>query len=718
MAGKFDYNAVKDQKFYRNIGIIAHIDAGKTTTTERVLFFTGRKHKTGEVHEGAAEMDYMAQERERGITITSAATTAFWEIGEQVYRINIIDTPGHIDFTAEVERSLRVLDGAVVLFDGKEGVQPQSSKVWVQAEKYRVPRLCFVNKLDGIGGDFFMSYQTIKDQLSDRAVAIQIPIGAEHDLEGVVDLVKMKGFINVGEEGRTVEEIEIPANLVETAKKFREEMIEMVSDVDDVIAEKFLAGEEIGEEELTAAIRRGVISNQLFPVLAGASLRNRGVQKMLDAACLYLPSPVEKAFAIEDPETNEEKVFIGEVPGINPKNDEITTRKLTDDEPFSGLVFKIVMDPNVGSLAFFRVYSGTLSAGTYTFNSSNGDRERVGRILMMHANHREDITEVKSGDIAAIVGLKNSRTGHTICDEGKPIVLESINFPDPVVSLAIEPKTKSDQEKMSTALGKLTSEDPTFKVKTDEETGQTIISGMGELHLDIMRDRLLREYKIEVNVGKPQVAYRETITASAEHREVLKKQTGGAGQFADITFVLTPRERGEGYLFINDIHGGAIPKEFIPPIDKGIQDTLGSGPLGGYPVVDVEAKITDGSYHEVDSKADTFRLDANIGFKEAMKKCSPVLLEPIMKVTVTTPDEFVGAVTGYLSSKRGIPKGMIQRGKNKEIIALAPLAELFGYVSDLRNLTSGKANPNMEFSHYDPVPAGIMKQILNPEEKK
>ncbi len=719
MAGKvFDYSAVKDEKFYRNIGIIAHIDAGKTTTTERVLFFTGRKHKTGEVHEGAAEMDFMEQERERGITITSAATTAFWEVNDQVYRFNIIDTPGHIDFTAEVERSLRVLDGAVVLFDGKEGVQPQSSKVWFQAEKYRVPRLCFVNKLDGIGGDFYMSYQTIKDELSDSAVAIQIPIGSEHDFNGVVDLVKMKGYMHKDEEGRELDEIEIPAELMEKAKQFREEMIEKVADVDDDIAEKFLAGEDISEVELIAAIRKGVVSNKLFPVLAGASLRNRGVQKMLDSVCLYLPSPEEKTFAYTEAGSEEEKVLVGEVPGINPKNDEFASRKLNVNEPFCGLVFKIAMDPNVGSLAFFRVYSGKLTAGTYTYNSVNGERERVGRILMMHANHREDITEVHAGDIAAIVGIKNSRTGHTICDENKPIILESINFPEPVVSLAIEPKTKSDQEKMSTALGKLTAEDPTFKVKTDEETGQTIISGMGELHLDIMRDRLFREYKIEVSVGKPQVAYRETITTTGKHRELLKKQTGGSGQYADISFELEPRERGAGYEFVNDIKGGAIPKEFIPPIDKGIQDALPAGPLGGYPVVDIRARVTDGSYHEVDSKADTFRLAAAMGFKEAMKKCNPVLLEPVMKVTVTTPDEFVGAVTGYLSSKRGIPKGMIQRGKNKEIVALAPLAELFGYVSDLRNLTSGKANPNMEFSHYDQVPMGIMRQLLEPEAAK
>jgi elongation factor G len=716
MAGtQLDYNAVKDQKFYRNIGIIAHIDAGKTTTSERILFYTGRKHKVGEVHEGAAEMDFMEQERERGITIQSAATTAFWTVDKQMYRINIIDTPGHVDFTAEVERSLRVLDGAVVVFDGKQGAEPQTSTVWMQAEKYNVPRICYINKLDGIGADFYMSYETIIDQLNERAVPIQLPIGRESDFKGIVDLVTMKAFIHKDDEGKIIDEVEIPEDMKDKANEYRNKLLEAAADVDDNIAEKYLGGEEVTVEELRAAIRTGVIANKLFPVIAGASLKNKGVQEMLDNICYYLPSPQDKRFTYKNPETKEETLLIGEVPGTNPKTEAFETRKLTAEEPFSGLVFKIAMDPHVGSLAFFRVYSGKLAAGSYVYNSTTNGKERVGRILMMHANHREDITEVKAGDIAAIVGLKDTKTGHTICDESKPIVLESIVFPEPVVSFAVEPKTKSDQDKLGLALSKLATEDPTFKVKTDEETGQTIISGMGELHLDIKVDILRRDYGIEVNVGKPQVAYRETITASGSHRELLKKQTGGAGQFADISFELEPLERGAGYEFDNAIKGGAIPKEFIPAIDKGIQEALSSGPLGGFPVVDVRARIVDGSYHEVDSNTDTFKMAANMGFKEAMKKCSPVLLEPIMKVTVNVPDEFVGAVTGYLSSRRGIPKGMTQRGKMKEISAEAPLAELFGYVGNLRNLTSGKAIPNMEFSHYEPVPGGIMKAVLGGE---
>jgi len=712
MAGKLDYTAVRDKKHYRNIGIIAHVDAGKTTTTERILFFTGKKHKTGEVHEGAAEMDFMEQEKERGITIQSAATTAFWTVNGQLYRLNVIDTPGHVDFTAEVERSLRVLDGAVVVFDGKIGVEPQSSKVWFQAEKYRVPRLCFINKLDGIGGDFINAYGTIKDQLNDNAVAIQLPIGRELEFNGVVDLVSMKAYFYHDEEGKDFTEGEIPADMMELAKEYREKLLEAVSDNSDVIAEKFLSGEEIGYDELVAAIREAVINNHMFPVMAGAALRNRGVQMMLDNICRYLPSPSDKSFAYTKPGDNEATIYVGEVPGTDPKTDEVITRKLEDAEPFAGLVFKLAMDPHVGNLSFFRVYSGKLDAGTYIYNSSTGEKERVGRIVMMHADDREDIPEVKAGDIAAIVGLKGTSTGDTLCDQSKPIVLENITFPEPVVSLAIEPKTKSDQDKLSVALSKLVSEDPTFKSKVDEETGQTIISGMGELHLEIKLDILKREYKIDASVGKPQVAYRETITVEGAHRELLKKQTGGAGQYADISMELFPRERGEGYEFVDNIRGGAIPREYIPSIDKGFQESLKNGPLGGYPVVDVGARITDGSYHEVDSNTDTFRIAAYYGFKEAMKKCKPVLLEPVMKVSVTVPDDYVGSVTGYLSSHRGIPKGMVQRGKQKEIVAEAPLAEMFGYVGDLRNLTSGTAIPNMEFSHYAEVPGGITAKIL------
>lgn len=714
MATTVNYDDVQDEKNYRNIGIIAHVDAGKTTTTERILFFTGRKHKVGEVHDGAAEMDFMDQERERGITIQSAATTAFWDVDGTKYRINIIDTPGHVDFTAEVERSLRVLDGAVVVFDGKMGVEPQSSKVWFQAEKYRVPRMCYINKLDNIGADFFKSYDTIVEHLTERAIPIQLPLGRENEFNGIIDLVAMKAYMHKDDEGKEIVEQDISDADMPKAKEFREKLVEAVSDVNDVVAEKYLGGEDIAVEELRIAVREAVLANKLFPVLAGSSLKNKGVQKLLDNVCRYLPSPEDKSFAWDE-EDGSEKVFQGEVPGTHPKTDDFITRKLDMGEPFCGLVFKLANDPHVGNLAFFRVYSGKLKAGSYVLNSSTMNKERAGRIVMMHANHREDIDEVRAGDIAAVVGLKDTKTGHTICDESKPIVLESIEFPEPVVSFAVEPKTKSDQDKLGNALSKLATEDPTFRVKTDEETGQTIISGMGELHLDIKIDILRREHGIDVAVGKPQVAYRETIKTRGEHREVLKKQTGGAGQFADISFILEPLEQGVGYKFVNSIKGGSIPKEYIPSIDKGVQEAITSGPLGGFPVVDVQAEIVDGSYHEVDSNTDTFRMCANMGFKEAMKKCSPVLLEPVMKVVVNVPEEHVGSVTGYLSSRRGIPKGMVQRGKLKEIIAEAPLAELFGYVGDLRNLTSGTAIPNMEFSHYAEVPGGVMKEVLGGE---
>lgn len=712
MAVTQDYTKVKDFKLYRNIGIIAHVDAGKTTTTERILFFTGRKHKTGEVHEGAAEMDFMTQERERGITIQSAATTCFWDLDGDTYRINIIDTPGHVDFTAEVERSLRVLDGAVVVFDGKMGVEPQSGKVFHQAEKYRVPRLCYINKLDNIGADFYKSYDSIAEHLSERATPISLPIGIESEFKGIIDLVSMKALIHKDDEGKSIEEQEIPEDLREIANKYRNRLLEMVSDVDDEIAMKYLDGVDIGTEELRSAVRKAVLAIKLFPVMAGSSLRNKGVQAMLDNVCRYLPSPFDKSFTIEDKETQEEKIFIGEVPGTDPKTGDIITRKLLDSEPFTALVFKLMVDPHVGSLAFFRVYSGKLEAGTYVFNSSTGNKERVGRIILMHANHREEVKMVKAGDIAAIVGFKDTKTGQTICDESKPITLESIEFPEPVVSFAIEPKTKSDQEKLGEALSKLVSEDPTFRAKTDSETGQVIISGMGELHLDVKVRLLKDDYGLEVVVGKPQVAFRETITSEGEHRELLKKQTGGAGQFADIKFILRPKNRGEGYKFVDSIKGGAIPREYIPSIDKGIQESMVSGPLGGYPVVDVEAEIIDGSYHDVDSNTDTFRTCAFYGFKNAMKSCSPVLLEPIMKVNINVPDEHVGSVTGYLSSKRGIIKNLLQRGRTKEIIAEAPLSELFGYVSDLRNLTSGTAAPTMEPSHYAEVPRGVADKLL------
>ncbi|RMD77376.1 elongation factor G [Candidatus Dojkabacteria bacterium] len=712
MASTLDYSKVKDTRYYRNIGIIAHVDAGKTTTTERILFFTGRKHKLGEVHEGTAEMDFMVQERERGITIQSAATTAFWDYANETYRINIIDTPGHVDFTAEVERSLRVLDGAIVVFDGKMGVEPQSSKVWFQAEKYLVPRLCYINKLDNVGADFYRSYESIVEHLSDLAIPISLPHGIENEFDGIIDLVRMVEIIHKDDLGKEIEVRQISPEYKEKAEQYRMKLIETVANFDDLIAEKYLTGSEISSEELEQSIRKLVIAGKIFPVMAGSSLKNKGVQAMLDNICRYLPSPHDKSFTIDDAETQTEKRYIGEVPGRDPDTQEVITRKLVEDEPFTGLVFKLAVDPHVGSLAFFRVYSGKLQAGSYTYNSSQGTRERIGRIILLHANHREEVKEVRAGDIAAIVGLKETKTGDTLCDESNKILLESIHFPDPVVKFAIEPKTKSDQEKLGEALSKLVSEDPTFKAETDPETGQVIISGMGELHLDIKIDILRRDYGIQVNVGAPQVAYRETIKKECEHRELLKKQTGGAGQYADIVMVLRPRARGEGYRFIDSIKGGVIPKEYIPAIDKGIQESMTSGPLGGYPVVDLEVEIVDGTYHEVDSNTDTFRTCAFYGIRNAIRLADPVLLEPIMKVVINVPEEHVGAVTGYLSSKRGVIKNILQRGKTKEVIAEAPLGELFGYVSDLRNLTSGTASPNMEFSHYDEVPKGLMDKVL------
>ncbi len=712
MAGVIDYTKVKDTKFYRNIGIIAHVDAGKTTTTERILFFTGRKHKLGEVHEGAAEMDFMDQERERGITIQSAATTAFWDYENQLYRINIIDTPGHVDFTAEVERSLRVLDGAIVVFDGKMGVEPQSGKVWFQAEKYRVPRMCYINKLDNIGADFYKSYASIVDHLSDKAVPISIPVGVENEFKGIVDLVRMEERIHRDDEGKDIDVHPVTDAYKEKALEWRNKLIEVVADADDNIATKYLEGQEISADELEAGVRAAVLESKLFPVMAGSSLKNKGVQAMLDNVCKYLPSPLDKYNTYENPETHDEIALKGKIPGMNPDTGEMLQREMTENDPFVGLVFKLAVDPHVGNLAFFRVYSGKLQSGTYVYNSTKDIKERVGRIILMHANHREEVKEVKAGDIAAIVGFKDTRTGETISDEKAPMILEGIDFPEPVVRFAIEPKTKSDQEKLSEALAKLASEDPTFKFETDKETGQVIIAGVGELHLDIKIDILKREYGIEVNVGKPQVAYRETITTEGRHRELLKKQSGGAGQYADIDMTLRPRERGEGYKFIDSIRGGAIPREYIPAIDKGFQESITAGPLGGYPVVDIEAEITDGTYHDVDSNTDTFKSCAYYGIKNAMKVCNPVLLEPIMKVTINAPEEHVGAVTGYLSSRRGIIKNLLQRGKTKEIIAEAPLGELFGYISDLRNLTSGTAAGNMEPSHYAEVPRNIMDKVL------
>lgn len=713
-----DYNKVKSSKYYRNIGIIAHVDAGKTTTTERILFFTGKKHKVGEVHEGEATMDFMDQEKERGITIQSAATTTFWTLDDALYRINIIDTPGHVDFTAEVERSLRVLDGAVVVFDGKMGVEPQSSKVWFQAEKYLVPRLCYINKLDNIGADFYKSYDSIVDHLSEKAVPINIPYGFENDFKGVVDLVEMNVKVHMDDEGKVIEVINIPEEYKEKAEKYRAKLIETVADADDVIATKYLEGQEITVEELKEAVRNATLTMKLFPVMAGSSLKNKGVQEMLDNICRYLPAPSDKDYMMIDKATSKEVHYKGQAAGWDIDTNEVITRELNNEDFFSALVFKLAVDPHVGNLAFFRVYSGKMQAGTYVYNSSRGVKERVGRIVMMHANSREDVQEVGAGDIAAIVGLKETRTGETLCEEKNAIILQGIDFAEPVVKFAVEPKTKSDQEKMGEVLAKLVSEDPTFRAETNPETGQVIISGMGELHLDIKVDIMKRTYGIDVTVGKPQVAYRETVKTEGKHRELLKKQSGGAGQYADIDMIIRPAEQGTGYKFVDSIKGGSIPREYIPAIDKGFQESMTAGPLGGYPVVDVEVEIVDGSYHDVDSNTDTFRNCAYYGFKQLMKAANPILLEPVMKVIINSPEDHVGSVTGYLSGRRGLIKDMVSRGKTKEIIAEAPLAELFGITSDLRNITSGTASANMEPSHYAEVPAGIMKKLLGEEETK
>jgi len=715
MSNSTDYTAVQDLKFYRNIGIIAHVDAGKTTTTERILFFTGKKHKIGEVHDGAAEMDFMEQEQERGITIQSAATTCFWSIDDQMYRVNIIDTPGHVDFTAEVERSLRVLDGAVVVFDGKMGVEPQSSKVWGQATKYNVPRLCFINKINLLGGNFEKSLKSIQDELSENAVAIQLPIGAEDDLKGVVDLVEMKAYEYEGEENLELKEIDIPEDLLPTAEKFHNELLEKVAEVDDTLLEKYLEDGVLTTEEMHEAIRIGTLAGKIYPVLGGDS-RTATTKLMVDAVCRYLPSPLEKVYVFKDSETEEMKEIEGQVSGFHPETGNEQRRKLVPEDKFCGLVFKIAMDPHVGSLAFFRCYSGTLQSGTYVYNSTRRKRERIGRILMMHANHREDVKEIKAGDIAAIVGLKDSFTGNTICDESDPIILESIDFPDPVVSLAIEPKTKSDQEKMGMTLRKLMQEDPTFKAETDQETGQTIVSGMGELHLEIKVDIMKREYGIEVNTGQPQVAYKESIEAEIEHQEVLKKQSGGAGQFADILVVMAPNERGKGYEFINEIKGGSIPREFIPSVDKGIREAMTTGIQGGFPTIDFTVRLIDGSYHEVDSNTDTFRIVGSKAFRAAMKLARPILLEPVMKVVVITPDEFAGDVTGALTSKRGQIKKMEPKGKTQEIVAEIPLENMFGWTNELRSMTKGKANSVMEFDHYAKVPESLVEKVLGRSE--
>jgi elongation factor G len=672
---------------------MAHIDAGKTTTTERILYYTGVTYKMGEVHEGTAVMDWMVQEQERGITITSAATTCFWKD----HRINIIDTPGHVDFTVEVERSLRVLDGAVAIFDSVAGVEPQSETVWRQADKYRVPRIAFMNKMDRVGADFFMSVESMVERLGANPVPVQIPIGAEDKFRGPVDLVRMKAIYFDDEAlGAKYVEGDIDPALLPEAQKHREKMLEALADIDENIMEKFLNGEEITEAEIKAALRKGTLTLKLTPVLCGSAFRNKGVQQLLDAIVDYLPSPLD----------------IPPVEGKNPVDDSVVHRKASADEPFSALAFKVMTDPYVGQLTYLRVYSGVLRAGSYVYNSSKGVKERIGRLLKMHANKREELKEVRAGDIAAAVGLKNTLTGDTLCDEHAPVVLESMEFPEPVISVAIEPKTKADQEKLSQALSKLAQEDPSFRITVDEETGQTIISGMGELHLEIIVDRLLREFKVGANVGKPQVAYRETIKAVSRGEGKFIKQTGGRGQYGHVVIEIEPAETGKGLEFVNKIVGGVIPKEYIPPVEKGIREAMDSGILAGYPVVDVKATLYDGSYHEVDSSELAFKIAGSMAFREASKKAQPVLLEPIMSVEVVTPEEYMGDVMGDLNSRRGKIQMMDRRGKAQVIKALVPLSEMFGYATDLRSKTQGRATYTMQFSHYEEVPKAISDAII------
>ncbi|ABY92166.1 MULTISPECIES: elongation factor G [Thermoanaerobacter] len=676
----------------RNIGIMAHIDAGKTTTTERILFYTGKVHKLGEVHEGTATMDWMVQEQERGITITSAATTCYWK----GHKINIIDTPGHVDFTVEVERSLRILDGAVAVFSAKEGVEPQSETVWRQADKYHVPRIAYVNKMDIIGADFFNVIKMIKERLGANPVAIQIPIGKEDTFRGIVDLIKMEAIIYEDDLGTVMDETEIPDDLKDLAEEYREKLLEAVSEQDETILEKYLEGEEITEEEIHKALRKGTINGELVPVVCGSSYKNKGIQPMLDAIVRYLPSPLD----------------LPPVKGMALATGEEIERKADDSEPFSALAFKIMADPYVGKLAFFRVYSGTLNAGSYVLNSTKGKKERISRILQMHANHRQEMEAVYTGDIAAAVGLKDTTTGDTLCDENHPILLESMDFPEPVISVAIEPKTKAAQEKMTTALLKLAEEDPTFKTYTDQETGQTIIAGMGELHLEIIVDRLRREFNVDCNVGKPQVAYKETITKPVKIEGKFIRQSGGRGQYGHVWLEMEPAPRGEGYTFENRIVGGVIPKEYIPAVDAGVQEAMQNGVLGGYPVIDVKVALVDGSYHEVDSSDMAFKIAGSIAFKEGMKKANPVLLEPIMKVEVVVPEEYMGDIIGDINARRGRVEGMEARAGAQVIRAFVPLAEMFGYATDLRSKTQGRGTYTMQFHHYEEVPKNIADQIL------
>lgn len=676
----------------RNIGIMAHIDAGKTTTTERILFYTGKTHKIGEVHDGAATMDWMVQEQERGITITSAATTCTWK----GHSINIIDTPGHVDFTVEVERSLRVLDGSVAVFSAKGGVEPQSETVWRQAEEYNVPRIAYMNKMDTTGADFFNAVQMMKDRLGANAVPIQIPMGAEDQFVGLIDLVKMQAIVYGDDLGKDEEFEPIPEEYVEEAQKWRQNLLEAVAEGDDDLMEKYLEGEDLTEDEINAAIRKMTCACKMFPVTCGSSYKNKGVQPLLDAIIAYMPAPTD----------------VADIKGVDPETGEETTRPSSDDAPFAALAFKIATDPYVGRLAFFRVYSGKLTAGSYVYNSSKGKRERIGRILRMHSNHRTEIEEVYAGDIAAAVGLKDTGTGDTLCDEKAPVILESMVFPEPVISVAIEPKTKADQEKMGIALGKLAEEDPTFRVRTDPESSQTIISGMGELHLDIIVDRLKREFHVDCTVGNPQVAYRETIRKAVKSEGKFVRQSGGKGQYGHCWLELTPLKPGEGFKFENKIVGGAIPKEYIAPVQAGVEEAMENGVVAGYPMVDIGVTVYDGSYHEVDSSEMAFKIAGSMGFKSGAAKADPVLLEPYMKVEVTVPEEYMGDVIGDLNSRRGRIEGMEARNGAQIISAFVPLSEMFGYATDLRSKTQGRGNYSMEVDHYEEVPKNIAEAIV------
>ncbi|HPN14813.1 MAG TPA: elongation factor G [bacterium] len=683
----------------RNFGIIAHIDAGKTTCSERVLFYTGRKHKTGEVHEGEATMDWMEQEQERGITITSAATTCFWK----GCRLNLIDTPGHIDFTIEVQRSLRVLDGAVTVFDGVAGVEAQSETVWRQADKYKVPRLCFVNKLDRMGADFYKDIESIRTRLNKRAYPIQLPIGAESNFVGIIDLITMKAEMYKDEMGKDIEETDVPADMLDKAKQYRNEFLEALSETDEVLMNKYLAGEELTVEEIRAALRKAVINMDIFPILCGSALKNKGVQFMLDAVNYYLPSPLD----------------VPAIQGKDPADPEkIIERHADDNEPFSALAFKVMSDPYIGRLVFFRVYSGKLSTGSYVYNATIGKKERIGRIVRMHANDREEVQDVFSGEIAAAVGLKETFTGHTLCDEDHPIILESITIPEPVIDIAIEPKTKADQEKMGVALQKLAEEDPSFHVRTDEETLQTILSGMGELHLEILVDRMKREFNVEANVGKPQVAYKEAIKGEAEGEGKFIRQSGGRGQYGHCWLRVAPAERGKGYEFVNDIKGGVIPKEYIQPINKGIREAMQRGVAAGYPMLDVQATVYDGSYHEVDSSEAAFKIAASMAFRAACEKAGVSILEPIERVEVVVPEQYMGDVIGDLNSKRGQVNSMEDRNDVKVINAEVPLAEMFGYATSLRSMTQGRGSYTMEFDHYAPVPSNVQQLLIEGKNKK